>query len=94
MSKWNKTLLANNGVPRSIVLGTGSYLVISSAVNALVYIKFNWQPGDGEVSSTNFDLCFPALGTIQFATAPPSPPAFLNARVVGLSSGHIAFWGW
>ena len=69
-------------------------LRISSGINDIVYLKFNWTVGDTEVSATNFDICLTARGSTELKHEAPTWPKFENVRVICAPGGSIGCMGW
>ena len=74
--------------------GITNYMRIDSAINDLVYIKFNWETGDTEVSATNFDVHLGAYGDFEWIARFSTDPGWFNARVISATSGRVTFMGW
>ncbi len=79
-----------------LIVGLVNYLRITCANGAAVYLKFNWEVGDTEVSATNFDVAISDdIGSfVEIMRKAPTFPTFLNVRVISAGAGSIAFWGW
>ena len=94
-SFWQECNALTGNTAASVTLDHArNYLRISSAIDDIVYIKFNWATGDTEVSATNFDVLLTSRGSFEFKHEHPSAPKLKNVRVICATSGRLGFMGW
>ena len=77
-----------------LITGLVNYLRITNGIGDELHLKFNWTVGDTEVSATNYDVMLDDYDFIELIRRSPSFPKFKNVRVIGATSGSIAFMGW
>ena len=67
---------------------------VTNATGQVLYIKFEWDTGETEVSATNFDVLVANSSTVEFVSRSPTFPRMRNMRVISAGSGSVGIIGW
>jgi hypothetical protein len=92
---WQSCEAITGGTAETVTItGLVNYLRITNGIADELHLKFNWAAGDDEVSATNYDVALDDYDSLELIRRSPSFPKFQNVRVLGATSGSIAFLGW
>ena len=81
-------------VAETIALDYINYFKITNATGQTLYLKFEWDTGETEVSATNFDFLLTANLAAEFISRSPTFPRMRNVRVISAGSGSVGIIGW
>ena len=81
-------------VAETIALNYINYFRITNTSGQALYVKFDWDTGDTEVSATNFDIYLANLDYAEFQARTPTWPKLRNMRVISAGTGRVAVLGW